>query len=334
LSLFFTQPQPIMKRIQIHLFVVLGLSLLFGLPGYSQFSTVGNYTTTTDSVGIGTSSPAQKLSILNGHISLSPQYGIGNNIGTDNENILYLNRSNTNTLSGSNGYPWSGSLSIESDGGITFVETDEDVIRGWMDVNNNNFYWSGKVGIKTTDPDMDLTVAGHVNIGADANGMLKTRHVNGKSHTSTAYGNLYLNYHTNYPVIIGNNTNKSDLYVFGEIGIGTTTPTEKLEVNGTIRSKEVKVEAAPWPDYVFSSDYSLMSLQELQDYINTNGHLPEVPDADTVEEEGIALGEMNALLLKKIEELTLYQIELLKLLEEQNKRNESLEARIITLENN
>jgi hypothetical protein len=95
----------------------------------------------------------------------------------------------------------------------------------------------------------------------------------------------------------------------GLVGIGTTSPSEKLEVNGTIRSKEVKVEASPWPDYVFSSDYNLMSLQELQDYINTNGHLPEVPDAATVEEGGIALGEMNAKLLKKIEELTLYTIE-------------------------
>jgi hypothetical protein len=94
----------------------------------------------------------------------------------------------------------------------------------------------------------------------------------------------------------------------GKVGIGTTSPDEELEVNGTIRSKEVKVEAAPWPDYVFSSDYSLMSLQDLQDYINTNGHLPEVPDAETVAEEGIALGEMNALLLKKIEELTLHII--------------------------
>lgn len=101
----------------------------------------------------------------------------------------------------------------------------------------------------------------------------------------------------------------------GNVGIGTTTPSNKLEVNGTIRSKEVKVEASPWPDYVFKDSYKLPSLKEVKSYINKNKHLPDVPSAKEVESDGVKLGEMNAILLKKIEELTLYQIQLMEELE-------------------
>ncbi|MEQ9404092.1 MAG: hypothetical protein RIM99_10925 [Cyclobacteriaceae bacterium] len=104
----------------------------------------------------------------------------------------------------------------------------------------------------------------------------------------------------------------------GNVGIGTTTPTEKLEVNGTIRSKEIKVEASPWPDYVFDDNYELPSLEAIEKFVQSNGHLPEIPSAKEVEESGIALGEMNALLLKKIEELTLHIIQ-------QEKRIQKLE---------
>jgi hypothetical protein len=95
----------------------------------------------------------------------------------------------------------------------------------------------------------------------------------------------------------------------GNIGIGTTSPSEKLEVNGTIRSKKVKVEASPWPDFVFAPNYKLRTLSELEAYIKTNQHLPEVPSAKEVEENGLDLGKMDATLLQKVEELTLYLID-------------------------
>ena len=102
----------------------------------------------------------------------------------------------------------------------------------------------------------------------------------------------------------------------------TSSPSEKLEVNGTIRSQEVKVEANNWPDYVFAPEYELRSLEETEDFIQENHHLPEVPSAQEIEEEGLALGEMNAILLKKIEELTLHTIQQQKLIEELYKRIE------------
>jgi len=95
----------------------------------------------------------------------------------------------------------------------------------------------------------------------------------------------------------------------GNVGIGTTTPTEKLSVNGNIRAKEVKVETINWPDYVFQPNYELLKLSDVKAYIDKHHHLPDLPSAAQVEKEGINLGEINAKLLKKIEELTLHLIE-------------------------
>lgn len=111
----------------------------------------------------------------------------------------------------------------------------------------------------------------------------------------------------------------------GNVGIGTITPKERLSVNGNIRAKEIKVEAENWPDYVFYKDYELLSLPELQSYIKENGHLPEIPSAVKVEQEGFAIGDMNKRLLKKIEEFTLYLLEKNNELKVQNQKIISLE---------
>lgn len=102
------------------------------------------------------------------------------------------------------------------------------------------------------------------------------------------------------------------------IGIGTTLVNNpnsyKLAVNGKIGAKEVQIEntSLTWPDFVFKSDYKLMNLAEVEAFIKANGHLPEVPSEKQVAEEGIKVSELNAMLLQKIEELTLHLIELKK----------------------
>lgn len=106
----------------------------------------------------------------------------------------------------------------------------------------------------------------------------------------------------------------------GNIGIGTTNPQDKLSVNGKIRAHEIKVETSNWPDYVFSTDYKLPTLAETEQFIKDYGHLSEVPKASEVETDGISLGEMNKILLKKIEELTLQVIELNKKVDRQEER--------------
>ena len=111
----------------------------------------------------------------------------------------------------------------------------------------------------------------------------------------------------------------------GYVGIGTNNPQANLAVNGDILAKSVRVNTGStyWPDYVFGKDYNLMSLRELEKYINAHKHLPGIPSAQEVEEQGdIDLGAMNALLLEKVEELTRYVIDLQNQIEELKKGKE------------
>ena len=105
----------------------------------------------------------------------------------------------------------------------------------------------------------------------------------------------------------------------GNVGIGVTTPTYKLEVNGTIRTKEVNVTATGWADYVFKPEYELKPLSEVERFIADNGHLPNVPSEKEVLKNGVNLLEMNVKLLEKVEELTLYVIALQRKNAEQDK---------------
>jgi hypothetical protein len=114
----------------------------------------------------------------------------------------------------------------------------------------------------------------------------------------------------------------------GNIGIGTLTPREALSVNGNIRAKQVKVEALNWPDYVFKQNYQLPSLAEVKNYIEQNQHLPDMPSEQEIARDGLNLGEMNKLLVKKVEELTLYLIEKDKEKQTQKATNVKLQEQI------
>ncbi|CAN5739419.1 hypothetical protein BH10BAC2_BH10BAC2_35270 [soil metagenome] len=95
----------------------------------------------------------------------------------------------------------------------------------------------------------------------------------------------------------------------GRLGIGTNNPAYALSVNGTIQSKEVRVETG-WSDYVFEKDYKLRTLDNVAKYIEQNKHLPGIPSAEEIRKNGLAVGEVQTKMMEKIEELTLYVIKL------------------------
>jgi hypothetical protein len=111
-----------------------------------------------------------------------------------------------------------------------------------------------------------------------------------------------------------------------KVEMGSDANPTALNVYGIINAREVKVSLGAWSDYVFEPGYKLRTLPDVEKFILAHGHLPEIPSASTVIENGVNLGEMDAMLLKKIEELTLYMIEL-------QKNNSLLEDELKSLKN-
>jgi len=220
---------------------------------------------------------------------------------------------------------------------------------GLLLAQSNTFPSTGNAGVATTMPRSAFDVAKYIPNGAlgtvfgrlpegDASGIgtflgvqgFGTAVVDGRSfsivHSFHGIVNSSINFLRGGSVVGGSitfNTNEDIERVRinheGNVGIGTSTPREKLSVNGKIRAQEIKVETANWPDYVFAKDYELPSLQETEKHIKEKGHLPGIPSAEEVKVNGVELGEMNKKLLQKIEELTLHLIEMKKENDEQKK---------------
>lgn len=114
-------------------------------------------------------------------------------------------------------------------------------------------------------------------------------------------------------------------FLNNNVGIGTNTPVYKLDVCGTIRAKEIKVDLQGGCDFVFEKDYKLLGLDELESYLNTNKHLPEIASEKEMIENGLNMKDFQLKLLQKIEELTLYTID-------QNKEIKKLKKKVQRLE--
>jgi hypothetical protein len=113
----------------------------------------------------------------------------------------------------------------------------------------------------------------------------------------------------------------------GNIGIGTVSPGYKLDVIGSIRAREIKVDLSG-ADFVFENEYKLMPLSELEKFVKENKHLPEIAPAKEMQENGTNLGDLNTKLLQKIEELTLYMIQIKKENDIMKKENQEMKSDI------
>ncbi|RQO69381.1 hypothetical protein DBR43_14945 [Pedobacter sp. KBW06] len=155
-----------------------------------------------------------------------------------------------------------------------------------------------------------------INYPAGATGwwhFLDVRHSNGNNNLAMQFAGSFYDQQLFFRKTIDNPStawSKVLLEIDGKVGIGTTdTKGYKLAVAGNVIAESIKVQlSTAWPDYVFAKSYKLPALAETEKFINENGHLPGIPMASEVKSNGIDLGEMNAKLLQKIEELTLHLI--------------------------
>jgi len=320
-------------------------------------------TTTTSNVGVGTTTPSTKLEIVGSsqtgdelgtfklksstigqfmYIGYDDRYSAGYmqsvKPGTNQQNILLA--------------PVGGNVGIgvnSPDRKLT-VAGQIGVINGSVVFNNSGKLWDissngnslafnesgiqtplflqagGNVGIATSSPSTKLEIVGSSQAG-DELGTFKLK-------SSTAGQFMYIGYDDRYSAgfiqSVKPGSAQQNLLLApngGNIGVGTTSPAYKLDVCGTIRAKEVKVDLLGTcvPDFVFKSNYRLMDLKELEQFVKTNQHLPEIAPEKEMAENGVNMKEMQMKLLQKMEEMTLYIIEQNKKLEQQNEKITALE---------
>jgi len=147
-------------------------------------------------------------------------------------------------------------------------------------------------------------------------------HTNGVVKVGTYVGSNggWLGTKTNHPLYLFSNNSNAIMTIAtnGNVGIGTINPAYKLSVSGTIQTKEVRVETG-WADFVFDKGYQLKPLPEVEAFIHANKHLENIPSAKEIQDDGLAVGEVQTKMMQKIEELTLYVIELQKQINELKK---------------
>lgn len=201
-----------------------------------------------------------------------------------------------------------------------------------------SFTHDQRIGIGILSPSEKLTIKGangNIHIGnllyGDYNGIClngSTVFTDYNFLSKASDNNLYINRPAaGYIFFRLANATQMSIAPNGNVGIGIDVPQAKLAVNGEIFSRKVKVTQTGWPDYVFHPSYELPSLEEIEKYIHQHHHLPDVPSAEEVGKNGLDLGDTQAALLKKIEELTLYMIEIKKENEQMKKEIKELQKR-------
>ncbi|QLE02049.1 hypothetical protein HX109_10965 [Galbibacter sp. BG1] len=261
-------------------------------------------------VGIGESEPSAKLEILK-------DSDLSSSITIPNSSILLKSDQN----------PYSATLrfGVDKNNMKAIIQTQETTSASKFDLLLNPF--GGNVGINTSTPEAVLDVDKSINNFWSA----RIRNTGGESLgllIKNGYGGAQSH---NYPTILrledGNGNLRMKVQSNGKIGMNTEDIPSgyTLAIKGKAITEEIKIQNInEWSDFVFKENYKLPTLEVVESYINEKGHLKDIPSAKEVKEDGIFLGEMNAKLLQKIEELTLYAIQQEKRIISMEEKNEKL----------
>jgi len=236
--------------------------------------------------------------------------------------IGYLNRSSS--TSGSNGNLVFGvkssasatsvnqAMTIQSDGNVGIGTTNPNAK---LDVGSGIISGANVGGLAVTGYNIDpystnhllpFQNSGKLILGWNYSGGRGEQSIIANSSPALAGGFSFYNYPYNSSVA----THLMTISGNGKVGIGTSTPDSLLTVKGGIHARSVVVDlTGPLADYVFDTNYKLMPLSEVEQFVNTNKHLPSIPTATEVQTNGMNMGDMQNKMLQKIEELTLYVIQ-------------------------
>jgi hypothetical protein len=315
-------------------------------------------------VGIGTTNPAHSLHINGGDLFVQSSSGLirlgyqgGNEwqmatTGGGTDMRWYTTTDGGTTITPRHYFSQNGNMGVGGFSGPGVPLGRLDVIGAGTTSSTNTFLLRNSAG----DTLLRMRDDGRMGIGYNGTSYGRTLNMGGTginfyTANEVAFGGAI--FPTDTSLVIWSNSGANNYLVFqpswGNTGVGTYTPNAKLHVNGStgilvggnnariatgysvsvdgkIMAEEVTVQnSTSWPDYVFANDYKLMPLDELERSINQNKHLPNIPAAAEVEKNGIMLGDMNRKLMEKVEELTLYIIDL-------NKKNNALAQKVQQLE--
>ncbi|PXY01810.1 hypothetical protein DF185_03950 [Marinifilum breve] len=268
-------------------------------------------------VGIGTSSPSSRLQIYS-----NPRTGVTTNCLSFGSNSADL--SSVFKVKNHGGYRYSLSIG-------TYWGTDRS-----NEVPNMMTFKNRSIGIGVDNPTGGLQIYSNAATGKSTNCIVLGSSAEDLSSVFKVKNHGEYRYSLSIGTYWGDKkgTIVDDVFTIknSKIGILNSDPFYALDINGTLRAEEIKVEAnGKTADFVFEEDYQLKPLSEVEQFVKNKKHLPEIPSAKQMEKTGLNIAEMNAKLLQKIEELTLYLIDQNKQLQRQSNEIQQLKAEIIKL---